>query len=130
MRSKRTTVAWEKNSIKKRLDNERVARLKGITRKDDIDTYIENTQKKFTSPNDPRYLIFKENLLLTHYQSIIQDGEIKSDEGDWKQITQYLGENGYEFKAKKREDYRILLKVMEHHFFKKAVISKIITKNN
>ncbi|HIJ02430.1 MAG: hypothetical protein A2W17_12410 [Planctomycetes bacterium RBG_16_41_13] len=119
-----------KNSIKKRLDNERVARLKGITRKDDIDTYIENTQKKFTSPNDPRYLIFKENLLLTHYQSIIQDGEIKSDEGDWKQITQYLGENGYGFKAKKREDYRILLKVMEHHFFKKAVISKIITKQD
>lgn len=118
------------NSIKKRLDNERVARLKGITRKDDIDTYIENTQKKFTSPNDPRYLIFKENLLLTHYQSIIQDGEIRCAEGDWKQITQYLGENGYGFKAKKREDYRILLKVMEHHFFKKAAIPKIITKQD
>lgn len=117
-----------KDSIKKRIDNARITRLKGITRKDDIDTYIENTQKKFTSPNDLRYLIFKENLLLTHYQSIIQDSKIEPDEEDWKLITQHLGENGYQFKAKKREDYRMLLKVMEHYFFKKARKLKKINK--
>ncbi|MEP9411350.1 MAG: DEAD/DEAH box helicase family protein [Candidatus Brocadia sp.] len=119
-----------KDSIKKRINNERVTLLKGITKKDDLDTYIENTQKKFTSPNDLRYLIFKENLLLTHYQSIAQDCKIEPDEEDWKLITQYLGENGYRFKTKTREDYRLLLKVMEHHFYKKAIKSKLINKQD
>lgn len=124
------TAETLKSVIKKRIDNERVARLKGITKKEDIDNYIDNTQKKFTDPNDVRYLVLKENLLLTHYQSIVQDSKIIPDEGDWKQITQYLGENGYGFKAKKREEYRILLKVMEHHFFKKAITYKIITRRD
>ncbi|MFO0792589.1 MAG: DEAD/DEAH box helicase [Candidatus Brocadiaceae bacterium] len=124
-----TAVAL-KDAIKRCIDKERIARLNGITRKDDINTYIENTQKKFTSPNDPRYLIFKENLLLTHYQAIVQNSKIEPDEEDWVRITQYLGENGYQFKAKKREDYRMLLKVIEHHFFKKAVKLKKINKQD
>lgn len=119
-----------KSVIKKRIDNERVARLKGITKKEDIDNYIDNTQRKFTDPNDVRYLVLKENLLLTHYQSIVQDSKIKPDEEDWKLITQYLGENGYRFKTKTREDYRLLLKVMEHHFYKKAIQSKLINKQD
>lgn len=113
-----------KDVIQSRINSERSVSLKGITGIDDIEKYIKNNQDKFTSARDIRYLIMRENLLLTHYKTIFGDDCIEPDEEDWKQITMYLGENNYKFRETKPQKFRLLLKVMEHHFFKKAVSTK------
>lgn len=115
--------------IEGRINSERSTRLKRITGKLNIEKYIKNNQKMFNSARDIRYLIMRENLLLTHYKTIFDGDEIIPDEEDWKQITKYLGNNNYKFMDTKR-DFRLLLKVVEHHFFKKAVKNKSLKEQD
>lgn len=109
------TAKTLRKSIKERIDHIREEKHGDIKIGGTRDKYIINTQRKFTSPHDIRYLAINENLLLTHYKSNFSKKTIVPTGVDWKKIANIMGKHGY-FNSKKR-DYRIMLRAFEHYFF-------------